>query len=75
MRIIFSKHALLKMRERRIPESKVIAVIKKPTSQQAGYVLRMELFGRFGKRHLKVIILNTPQSIIVVTTHWVEKIR
>ncbi len=74
MRIIFSKHALLKMNERRITETKVIKTINEPTSKHEGYSLRVELYKRFGKRYLKVVIKNTPHNVIVVTTHWVEKI-
>jgi len=71
MNIVFSNHALLKMRQRRLSKRTVVAVIAKPDQVENTYSRREELYKKFRKRSLKVVIVRTHDRIIVITAHWV----
>src|SRR3989344_1579622 len=71
MNIVFSDHALLKMRQRKLSKRTVLAVIAKPDQAEKTYSGREELYKKFRKRSLKVVIVRTNNRIIIVTAHWV----
>lgn len=71
MNIIFSNHALLKMQQRKLSKSSVLAVIKHPDRSEYTYNGREALYKKSRKRSLKVVITRERDNIIVVTTHWV----
>jgi hypothetical protein len=73
MTITFSRHALEKMAQRRIPRSVVVGVVRQPDFRIPGYNLREQLFKKFRGIFLKVVIKRLPKKAIVITTHLVAK--
>jgi len=71
MNIVFSDHALLKIRQRGLSRRTVVAVIANPDRVENTYSGREELYKKFRKRSLKVVIMRSHGKIIVITTHWV----
>ena len=73
MLIIFSRHALVKLEQRKISRQFVIETIKNPQLLRPSYDFREELYKKFAKNYLKVVIKKVKGKIVVVTMHWVEK--
>jgi hypothetical protein len=73
MKIIFSKHALLKINHRNLHKVQIIETIKYPDFTQPSYNFREERYRLYTKNHLKVVIKIERESIVVVTAHWVAK--
>ena len=74
MKIIFSDHAKLKIQQRKLAVKSMLETIAHPDFTQPGYHTRIELFKKFGKRYLKVVIVRTMHTVIVVTAHWIVKL-
>jgi hypothetical protein len=72
--IIFSKHAELKIVERRLSRQRVRDTVLNPDFTKLTYNLREEMFKKFGSRHLKVVITRKGSLIIVITAHWVARL-
>ena len=75
MEIIFSRHAKLKIVQRKIPMKAVIAVVKFPEFSRHGYNLREELCKKFRNIYLKVVIKRKQDKIIIITAHLVAKVK
>ena len=75
MSIFFTKHFLKKLRQRKINKVFVLETIKKPDLVRPAYNFREELYKKFGKYTLKVIIVKKKKHIVVLTTHWVAKVK
>ena len=75
MLIIFSRHAILKMGQRRIPRAAAIEAVKFPDFRMPGRNLREELYKRFGVNYLKVVIKPYSSKIVVITAHLVAKVK
>lgn len=75
MKIVFSKHALLKLHQRELDKSKIIETILRPDFIQPGYSFREARFKLYSKNHLKVVVIVEPRRILVVTAHWVAKLK
>ena len=75
MSIIFSLHAELKIEQRKIPRQYVVQTIDNPNFEKPAHDLRTELYRKFGKNYLKVVIKREASNIIVVTAHWVAKVK
>lgn len=73
--IIFTQHALLKLQQRNIKKNLVIKTLNEPDTTFATYGDRVASFKKFGKLYLKVIFRKEGRNIVVITQHWVEKIR
>jgi len=73
MFIIFTKHFKIKLEQRKINRQFIVETIKNPDLTRPTYGLREELYRKFGKHYLKVIIKRKKERIIVLTTHWVAK--
>ena len=71
MKIIFSDHARLKMRERKLSERSVLVTIDKPARVEHMQGGREALYRKFRKLSLKIVIVRRRDVIIVVTAHWV----
>ncbi len=73
--IVFTRHAEIKLRQRSIVKSLVIQTIENPdfTSQSRGG--RTILYKKFGKLYLSVIIKIENDDTVVITAHWVEKVK
>jgi hypothetical protein len=73
MEIIFSGHANLKIRQRKLSRQRILATVVHPDFRNLGYSGREELFKDFGKNYMKVVITQERGAIVVVTAHWVVK--
>jgi hypothetical protein len=73
MKIIFSKHALLKVQQRGLDKVKVIETILNPDFIQPSYNFRESRFRLYEKIHLKAVVIVRQDRILVVTAHWVAK--
>ena len=74
MLIIFSKHAILKLEQRKINKQFVLETIKSPELIRPSYNLKEELYRKFTKNYLKVVVKKYREKIIVITVHWVAKL-
>ena len=75
MLIIFTKHALVKLEQRKINRQLVIETIKNPELIRVSYNYRQELYRKFSKNYLKVVIKKNKEGILVLTQHWVAKTK
>lgn len=75
MSIIFTKHFLIKLEQRKINRQFVLETIKNPSLIRPTYGFREELYKKFGKLYLKVVIKRRKEHIVILTTHWVAKTK
>ncbi len=73
MKIVFSKHSLLQIKQRDLDKAKVFATIEQPDFVEPTYNFREERYRLYAKNHLKVIVRIEELRIVVVTAHWVAK--
>lgn len=74
MKIIFSKHSLLKIEHRGLEKSKVLETVEFPDFIQPSYNFREERYRLYSKNHLKVVVKIESPRIVVVTAHWVARV-
>ena len=70
MRIIFSEHSLLKLKQRSIAKQKVIQTIRNPDVALPSLSNRILAYKKFGALCLKVVFIEESDIIVVVTQHW-----
>ena len=75
MRIVFSDHALIKIGQRKISKELVIKATKNPDFLRPSYGFREERYKKFTKNYLKVVVIKEDEKMVVVTVHWVAKIK
>jgi|GEM_PF-1698798 len=75
MKLTFSKHSLLKMSQRDLDKVKILETVMYPDFIKPSYNFREERYRLYTKNHLKVIVKIERQQIIVVTAHWVAKLK
>lgn len=73
MNIIFSDHALLKIKQRNISKDIVIRTVHKPDFIKPSYGLREERYKYYGKNWMKVVVLVNNEQLTVITAHWIAK--
>jgi hypothetical protein len=71
--IIFTNHALLKLKQRGLTKEKVIQTLEKPDEIMLTYGERNAVLKKFGKLHLKVVFRKEGKDIVIITQHWVTK--
>jgi len=71
--IIFTRHSLLKLKQRGIPKIVVRKTLKSPDYKIPSYSDRMIAYKKFDKIYLKVVYKIEDGNIIVITQHWEEK--
>lgn len=75
MKILFSNHANIKINQRDLPRGFVIETVRFPDFIRPSRGFREERYKHFGRNWLKVIIVKEPKVVVVVTAHWVAKIK
>lgn len=75
MEIIFSPHAALKITQRKLSRQTIIETVAHPNFSRPSYGLREELYRKFGKNYLKVVVKRESGQIIVITAHWVASLK
>lgn len=73
MLIIFTKHAIIKLGQRKINKQFVLETIKNPELIKPSYSFKEELYRKFNRNYLKVVIKKRKEDILVITMHWVAK--
>ena len=68
--IIFTNHALIKLKQRRIPKIVVKRTLKSPDYKFSSYSERQIAYKKFDKIYLKVIYKKERDNIIVITQYW-----
>lgn len=71
--IIFTSHALSKLKQRGIPKFLVKRTLKSPDYITSSYSGRMIAYKKFDNLYLKVVYKIEEDNIIVITQHWEEK--
>jgi hypothetical protein len=72
--IIFTNHALLKLKQRSLTKEKVIQTIENPDEIMLTYGDRNVILKKFGKLHLKVVFRKEGKDTVIITQHWITKI-
>ena len=72
-KVVFTKHALEKLRQRKISKNLVEKTIFFPQKVIA-LPDRFHAFRRFSKKYLKVVFVRSEGSIIVITQYFVDSI-
>lgn len=72
--VIFTKHALLKLRQRRIPRVSVERTLRKPDFVRASTRERRIAYKKFRRLYLKVIYAEERGQMIVITQYWDEEL-
>ena len=73
--LIFTQHALSKLKQRGIPKVFVAATLRNPDVKSKGYSNRKVAYKKFGKFYLKVIFRSEDNDAIVITQYWTEIIK
>lgn len=71
--IIFTQHALLKLKQREIKRNLVLETLKNPEKILSSRNDREIAFRKFGKLYLKVVFRKEQNNIVVITQHWVSE--
>ena len=71
--IIFTNHALLKLKQRGISKAAVRETLKSPDYKFPSYSGRIIAYKKFDKPYLKVVYKIEEDNIIVITQLWEEK--
>jgi len=71
--IIFTRHSLLKLKQRGISKISVRETINAPNYKIHSYSHRIIAYRKFDKLYLKVIYKIENSNIIIITQHWGEK--
>ena len=75
MKIVFTKHAILKLEQRKLLREKVTSVLVNPEFIRPSYGNREVAYGRVGKNYLAVIFKKEKDKTIVITAHRVARPR
>ncbi len=75
MFIVFTKHSITKLGQRKINRQFVIETAKNPDIRRPSYNYREELYKKFSKNYLKVVVKKRKNDLLVLTAHWVAKIK
>ncbi len=71
--IIFTRHSLLKLKQRGISKATVRETLKAPDHKIKSYSDRIIVYKKFDKLYLKVVYKIESGNVIVITQHWEEK--
>ena len=73
MKINFSDHALLKIKQRNLAKERVIEVVDHPERREVSYNGRYLAEKNFGKLNLRVIYKQEDRMITIITAYWHER--
>ena len=75
MKIVFSRHSLLQIKQRALRKEDVLITVKEPDFISHSYNFREERYRLFTKNHLKVVVRVEIDQVVVITAHWVAKLK
>ena len=73
--IKFAEHAETRIEERNIIKEVVRETIEKPDIVLPARSNRQIAIKKFGSRFLKVVFIKEDSDIIVITNHWLSKLK
>ena len=73
--IIFTQHALLKLRQRNISKKLVVEAFKSPDHSLESRSNRNIIYKKFSRLYLKVIYREESENIVVITQYWTKTIK
>lgn len=73
MKIVFSEHALIRIRERKISKLEVYATIKNPQSKDETYRERILVRRNFGSKILEAVIRIEEKCIMVISAYYLDR--
>lgn len=73
--IIFTDHALLKLKQRGIKKDFVLKALIKPQYQFQSYGDRKVASKKFGNLYLKIIYREEDGNTIIITQHWDKQFK
>lgn len=74
-KIIFTRYAEEKLAQRGISKELVFQVLSLPDFIRPGYGNREVAYKKFYRNYLAVIFIDEGFSCIVITAHWVAKVK
>lgn len=72
MRIVFSDHALERIKERRIAKLKIYATVKNPQEKQLSFKGRDIYKRKYGKKTLEVVVKSEGKIIVIISAYMVK---
>ena len=75
MKIVFTKHAKIKLRHRRVEKKLVENALSSPDFFRPSYGNREVAYKKVGRSYLAVVFRRENGSYIVITEHWVAKLK
>ena len=75
MRIVFSKHAILKIGQRKIPKTFILITAEKPDYIGPTRLSREVRYKKFKNYYMKVVVVKRINLLVIITAHWVSKIK
>ena len=73
MKIVFTQHALLQIKQRSLLKDQVTKTITAPDMVSLSYGFREERYKKYGKLYMKVIVQEEVDKVLVITAHLVAK--
>lgn len=70
-KIVFTKHALEKLQQRKIPKNLVAKTVFFPQKIIA-LPDKLHAFRKFGKKYLKVVFARSGDNIVVITQYFID---
>lgn len=73
--IIFTRHSLLKLKQREISRMLVRETINAPDVVFKSYANREVAYKKVKRRYLKVVFKKENKNIIIITQHWTKSLH
>lgn len=73
--IKFTQHALQRSKERTVSKDLIMCVVNNPDFKYKGKLNDVILVKLINDLYLKVVVIQQGNDIIVITTHWLKKLR
>lgn len=77
MRIIFSNHAEIKIKQRKLSKELINKTIIAPNFIVPSHSNRERAYKKFGKQYLEVVFVKEKgkERVVIITAHWVAKLN
>ena len=75
MKIIFSNHSEIKIEQRKLSKELIKKTIIESDFIIPSHNNRERAYKKFGKNYLEVVFIKEKELIIIITAHWVVKLK
>ncbi len=75
MKLEWSDHVEEKIKNRKLSKKKIELTVINPEFTRVSYGLREERYRNFGKNFLKVVVKDERDIVVIITAHWIAKIK